>query len=1048
MCSIRVSLSVVYNLVLFAVIGSAQLPVGSVSGTTRDASGAVAPSVAIRISNLNTGDNRTTTTDGQGRYVIPNLRPGEYEVQASLPGFQTAVRRGLKIEIGVESRVDMEMQVGEVQQQVEVIGELPLVNTSNSEVSGLIEAAQVQSLPLNGRSFTDLLTLEPGVRYITAGATGSVSGQGKRISISGSRSTGNTFLLDGSDINDKNSVVPGSIAGVLLGVDTVAEFKVLANAYGAEYGTRSGGVVSAITQSGSNQIHGKIFEYLRNSALDARDFFDRDPRNPTVRSDPPPFKQNQYGFVVGGPLRKDKTFFFGSYEGLRQRLGRTLFGRVPTVAARNGAIGPVDPGVVPFLNTYPLPNGQDFGNGTAEYVISQTIPTNEDYFLARGDHRLSEKFSLFGRYVIDDADKLNASDTGLFREALESRNQWFTLQGTQVITPQLINTSQFAYNRAKEFVSNPPGVEGIDSSRLEIIPGRGPGALTVQGLSALGPGATNPQRYVTNNFQYFDNVVYVRGRHNMKFGASATRIQFNDFFGVRYVGAFAFANLNTFLQNQPQQFFGTIISDPVRGIRQNLFGFYIQDDIKLMPNLTVNLGLRYEFITVPTEVNGKISNLRDVLRDSDFTTGDPYFQNPSLKNFAPRVGLAWDPFSDGKTSVRAGGGIFYDEILPYYYRATVNFVPPFNITYRLTNARLPTAWAPGQALPAAERSILGTLEYDAAQPYALQYNVTVERQFWGGTSVTAGYRGFRGIKLYGIANVNQRIPSRIEPDGRKFWDGDANGNPIAPRPNPNFTDLFVYPARDSWYNGLDIGVNRRFDSGMQFQISYSYAKSIDTASGHSGTTNLVSATDFPQDQIDPKGSEKALSGFDIRSYFRSNFIYDLPFGKNSSGLTGKLVGGWQVNGLLTLTDGSPVSINLSFNRSRSGNAGYADNNDRPNLRSGYSNNPQLGDPNQWFDRSAFELQPAGYFGNLAKNTVIGPGLATFDFSLIKKVSFGENLNLEFRSEFFNLFNRPNFGVPDRFIFLSAAGVSSPTAGLIRATSTSARQVQFAIKLSF
>ncbi|MSO21366.1 MAG: hypothetical protein EXQ56_13090 [Acidobacteria bacterium] len=1044
----RKSLFLVLAILLAGPLGYAQLPVGAISGTTRDASGAVTPGVAVKVASQSTGEVRTAATDNQGRYIIPNLRPGDYDVQASLTGFQTSTRKAVHVEIGGESRVDVEMQIGEVQQQVEVTGELPTVNTTNSEVSGLVEAEQVQSLPLNGRSFTDLLTLEPGVRYITAGATGSVSGQGKRISISGGRSTGNTFLLDGSDINDKNAVVPGSIAGVLLGVDTVAEFKVLANAYGAEYGTRAGGVVSAVTQAGSNQLHGKVFEYLRNSAIDARDFFDRDPRNPTRRSDPPPFKQNQYGFVVGGPVKQDRTFLFGSFEGLRQRLGRTLFGRVPTAAARAGALGPVDPGVVPFINIFPLPNGQDFGNGTAEYVLPQTIPTNEDYFLLRADHRLSEKYSLFGRYVLDDADKLNASDTGLFREALESRNQWFTLSTNQVLSARLINTAQIAYNRAKEFVSNPPGAQGFDLSRLEFLPGRGMGSLAVSGLSAIGVGATNPQKYITNNFQYFDNAVYVLGRHNMKFGGMFTRIQFNDFFGVRYTGAFAFANLNNFLRNEPQQFFGTIFSDPVRGVRQNLAALYVQDDFKLTDNLTLNLGLRYEFITVPTEVNGKISNLRNVLRDADFTVGDPYFQNPSKKNFAPRLGLAWDPFANGKTSVRAGVGVFYDEILPYYYRATVNFVPPFNITYRLTGAKLPLAWAPGQPLPAAERSVLGTLEYQTAQPYALQYNFTLEQQVGSGTSVVAGYRGYRGIKLLGITNVNQRIPTRIEADGRKFWDGDANGNPIAPRPNPNFTDLFIYPARDSWYNGLDIGVNRRFSSGMQFQFSYSYAKSIDTASGHSGTTNLTSATDFPQDQINPKGSEKALSGFDIRNYFRSNFIYDLPLAKNSTGLTKAVLGDWQVNGLLTLTDGSPVNINLTFNRSRSGNTGYADNNDRPNLKTGFSNNPQIGDPNQWYDRSAFELQPAGYFGNLAKNTVISPGLATFDFSLIKNFRLGESRNIEFRSEFFNLLNRANFGVPDRFIFVNATGVPSPTAGLIRSTSTSSRQIQFALKLSF
>ena len=1048
---------------LVAVVALAQLPTGTISGVVNDSTGAVIPGVSVTVTNVEMGASRSLITDAQGRYVVPNLRSGEYDLRASIAGFQTAVRTGIRVAIGEEGIVDFTLQIGEVVQEVVVTGEAPILNTTTSEVSGLVEAAQVEQLPLNGRSFADLMTLQPGVRYITAGSKGSVSGQGRRISLGGARGQDNTFLLDGSDITDKNSVVPGSVAGVLLGVDTVAEFKVLSNAYSAEYGTRAGGVMSAITRSGTNEFHGKVFEYFRNSALDARNFFDRDPGNPTVRSNPAPFKRNQFGFIAGGPIKENRTFFFGSFEGLRDRLGQTLTGRVPTLEARKGNLpsGPVevDPGVAPYLDLWPKPNGRDFGDATAQLITSQSIPTNENYFLARVDHRFSDNYSMYGRYVFDDAEKLGASGTGLWRTQLLSRNQYATVQGSMIISPQLINSLQFAFNRTLENVTSPSGIEGLNESALEFLPGRGMGSLGVGGVSGLGPGALNPQTYISNRFQLIDNASYVRGAHNVKFGMVADRIQYNDFFGVRYKGQFAFTDLSALLQNKPRLFFGTIESDPVRGIRQWLMAFYAQDDIKVSSNLTLNLGLRYEFITVPTEVNGKISNLRDYVNDADFTVGDPYFQNPSLKNFAPRVGLAWDPFSDGKTSVRSGFGIFYDEILPYYYRATVNFVPPFNVNYALFGRSLPKAWVPGQPLPTAGRAILGTLEYVIPQPYALQYNLTVEREVLPGTKLTLGYRGYRGIKLLGISNANQRAPHENDehnPDGRKHFHSDD------PFPNPNFTDLYIYPARDSWYNGLDIGLNRRFRDGMQFQVSYSFGKSIDTASGHSGSTNLSSARDSGQDQTDPKGSERALSGHDIRNYFTAGLLYDLPFGRNLTGIADKLLGGWQTATLLTLTGGSPTTINLTFDRSKSNNRVYGNQNDRPDLGAGFSKNPtsgltagcgaikpgQLGTPDRWYDPCAFELQTEGFFGNLGKNTVILPGLATFDFSLIKNTSIGESQHVEFRAEFFNLFNRANFGLPNRFIFRNSSGIPNASAGIITSTSTSSRQIQFALKFVF
>ncbi|MBI2816805.1 MAG: TonB-dependent receptor [Acidobacteria bacterium] len=1028
-------------------VAKAQVTTATISGTVRDETGAVLPAVNVTIKNLNTGIARTMVTDDRGRYNAPNLLLGNYEVQAELSGFQTAVRSGITLTVGQEAIVDFTTKVGSVTEKIVVTGEAPIVETTTATVAGLVESRQIQDLPLNGRSFADLAVLQPGVTLSRSGSKGFMAGNVQKISIAGARNTSSSFLLDGTDIKDVWGSTPGSVTGVSLGVDTVREFKVLVNSYSAEYGGNGGGVITSITRSGTNELHGSAFEFLRNSALDARNFFDRDARNPTVRSQPPQFKRNQFGATVGGPIRTDKTFFFGSYEGLRERLTTTGFQNVPTALAREGILPAgrveINQAVVPYLNLIPLPiPNSDNRDGTGEFSAQVNTPADENYFMVRIDHNISENDFFFGRYTFDNGTKNNPEILGIRSVNDRSRNQYLTLEETRIFSPALLNVFRFAYNRS--LGENDCVVRVSLPSSLELVPGRpfvcGGGLILPSGIVGLGASGSIPRLNAYNLYQGADNLTINKGTHSIKTGFQIKNIRANTAAWQSQAGMYTFTNLANFLTGRANNFIAAFPdASPVRSWRQTVYGFYLQDEFRWRPTVTLNFGLREEFVTGPVEVHGRAARFVHPLDGNSTIFGTQALYPTDKDLLEPRIGLSWDVFGNGKTSLRGGFGTFHDLLLPWLY-ATVGGarVPPFFERAQIASPPFPNAYA----LLDRRLSLKQIEDINPDRtPTTLQYNFTLQREILPNLMLMAGYIGSRGSHLVSAVDWNKAIPVTLS-GGRKFFpEGSTNRNPLITEHATSLTNA------SSSYNAMIISVNKRFSKGFQFQGNYTFSKAIDeTSQQFAPEVQSVSRQAMDPDDLH---RDKSLSAYDVRHNFLFNYSWDLPFGSGLSGLPGAIVGGWQLNGIISLAAGHPVNVEEGFVRSRSSSTiGIAGAHERPDLVPGKSNNPVLGNPDQWMDAASFKLQDAGFYGNLGRNTVIGPGLANVDLSLFKNINVAGEKTLQFRAEFFNLFNHANFSSPSRVVFTDTSGRPRGDFGRIRSTVTTSRQVQFALKLLF
>ncbi|HWP83894.1 MAG TPA: TonB-dependent receptor, partial [Terriglobia bacterium] len=699
-------------------------------------------------------------------------------------------------------------------------------------------------------------------------------------------------------------------------VETVREFRVITNAYDAEYGRHTGAVVSAITKSGTNEFHGSLFEFLRNDNLDAP----RWETNAFAEGKKPEFRRNQFGAAVGGPILRDRAFFFGSYEGLREELGQTQVYDVPGIALRNSAT--VDPEIRPYLLGYPLPNVIQ-SNGTLDRAdgrgqFSKPIPqvTDEDFLTGRVDLRISDSSSLFGRVNTDDASKSTPGMTT--EEVLSNENRFFTLEETHIYTPALLGRTHFSFNRTRldsaDFVlpefSYPDGFDSFDGGEV-------PGRITVSTLSAWGGGSTNPKHYVQNVFQFKEDFYYSRGRHSLKFGGLFERFQLNDISGFHDGGSFGFASVADFLANRVSTAnFVKPGSDNVRGSRQNLLGLFLQDDISLRPGLTVNLGLRYEIINSPIEVNGKMSNIRDLtaphintVTEATVDIGEPYFTNPSLKNFAPRAGIAWDPFGTGKTSIRAGAGVYHDQILAGSYRSPLGRSGPFYAVAGLAAANFtnlggidfPTAYFTQvkAGLVGAAAPQFDGIEWNMDQPTVYKWSFDIQRELPGGMTAEAGYAGTRSTHLLRSEIMFNTTPSLEPANGRARFILIAQ-----PVNNPNF-DRVRWRTSDatSDYHGLRLSLSKRFSRGFQFQTSYTFSKATDDSSNWVGSGDFGDAN-RPAYRMD---KEHALAGFDVRQSFTANGVVELP-GRNLPGAAGKILGGWSLSSILRLNSGNPVSL--------------------------------------------------------------------------------------------------------------------------------------------
>ena len=1049
---------------------------GSISGTVSDATGGVLPGVEVTITNVDTGQSRFLVTGDEGRYNAVELSIGNYEVRAELVGFQTAVRQGVGLQVGQEAVIDLSLAVGEISEEVIVTGEAPLINTTSATLSSVIDSKQVHDLPLNARNLVELSLLSPGVVQARDASYGgqTTSPAAVKISMGGARIYMTGYLLDGTDITDssRSSGVGGS-AGSLFGVETVAEFNVIQNNYSAQYSRFAGGVISLVTKSGTNNFHGSGFWFHRNDNFDARNFFDR--------AIQPEFKRHQFGGTIGGPIVEDRSFFFFSYEGYRQNTGRSLTAFVPNADAHRGILPgvaePVDihPGFQPFLDLYPLPNGRDLGGGRGEYFAVSDEPVNEDFITARIDHTFSDSDSFFGRYTMSDGDRGIPNALPITGWLSDSFATYVTLEEKHIFSASVINTFRVGFQRTTWSQAPPvddPCNGDCTGSQYDTsgVPGQPFGQFLIGGgFSTLGIFVVGQN--VTNMYSYSDDLFITRGNHSIKAGTSLVRHQNNDHFSGWVGGRYQFTSLENALIGNPTEWRGKIPgASSLRGPREWVIGFYVQDDIKLTPNFTVNLGLRYETITTPVEVNGIQFTLGpDPLNVSQPTDAPPFFDNPTRLNFAPRIGLAWDPFGDGKTSIRTGFGIFHDTILFYQYANAMRRNCPPNTTAVLRSGiGFPRPNAPGLSDECPFGRVgFQAIEFHVNQPYMMQWNFSVERELVAQTTLALAYVGSRGVHLLGHRNINTAEPIGTL-DGRKFFGG--LGDPAAPRRNPAFVSITYWDyGYDSFYHGMTGSLRKRFADNLSFQLSYTWGRSLDTNT-RANSGDVAGAASEPQDTYDLR-QNKGASDHQVEQAFRLNWAYALPI-SGFSGVAGTLLQGWQLQGIVSLRTGGPLSI------STGGGAGLTDFNgdrargqERPDLRPGASPSPVLADgrdPSRYFDTNAFLLQSKGTFGNLARNPLVGPGVATLDFSLLKETNLSEAITMQFRAEFFNILNRTNFGRPSTGIFNRAVddngdgvleeAVTVPggqpeirrnsTTGRITSTGTTSRQIQFGLRFIF
>ncbi len=1037
----------------------------SISGVVSDKSGSAIVGATVTVKSAETGAVRTAETDAAGHYDVPLLPVGNYEATIEKSGFQKEERKGITLVLGQSANINFTLPLGNLEQTVQVTEQAEDATVTTSDTSGLVNEQQVKDLPLNGRSYDQLLTLNPGVVNYTSQRAGGIGTSnsviGNIFSASGHRPQDNLYILNGVEYTSASEInsTPGGVSGQLLGVDAVREFSVVSDSYGAEYGKRSGAQVNIVTASGTNAIHGSAYEFIRNSALDARNFFDF--------AKIPEFQRNEFGGSLGSPIKKDKSFIFVNYEGFRQNLGLSDVTLVPT-SGTNGesnSWASAVPSIKALEPLWPTANGPELLNangtksGIAEAFTNPQQHIREDFGTARFDQTFSDADSLAVVYTADDSEGHSPTTNPFTIIDIFEREQVVSLTETHVFSPNLINRATAGYSRGAFYFNS-----GIDPAVAAELPasaqgwihaGQSVGALvvgggtTLNGASQLTNGGTNAGSNlsaVRNLFTATDAVTLTHGRHLLSAGLWFQPIQANDTLIQDQYGQASFSSLSTFLAGNVSTYTYAPSYTPL-GWRSLEGAFFVEDTIKVNPSLELNIGFRGEFTNGWNEADGRASNYgftNGVINTTPTTGNAALSVNNAAFLPAPRLGLAWSPFPSKKTVIRASGGIYYGLIDNLSYRLDQD--PPFNTVYAV---KAVTAAGVGHTLsfsnisPTSNYTALGFnnsvipsgVQPNLQTPTVESYTLKIEQELFAGTTLSVGYIGSHGY--HELLSVDQNLPTGTVPYPTQVITATSTG--LA---NPAVWNTTNWISQGiSNYNALQVDVSHHLSRGLQFRGVYTFAKSLDD--GDSLNTSV--ATNSPAFASNPNDlkADYGRASFDIRHSAVLNATYDLPLARNARGVENRLLADWQISAIETLQTGIPFTPQLSYNPS---NDGDTRNPVRPSFNPAFTGNIVEGGPNQYFNPNAFLPPAAGTYGNVGRNILQGPSLATLDISLMKKFALTERLNLQFRSEFFNILNAANLNTPNPVVFTAATGGPSPTAGVITSTATTSRQIQFGLKL--
>jgi hypothetical protein len=1022
----------------------AQASGGSVSGRVSDAGGGAVPDVLVTMENQSTGEMRALRTNDKGFYSFPSLAPGRYNAVVWHAGFGNLTEKNLVVAVGEQLMVDFEIKVGIVESSVEVAAHAQEVSLTSSTLTNVVDEQTIRDLPLNGRDWTLLAGLEPGVHTIeaqTAIAAGSNGredrGWGTEMAVGGSRPQQNNYRLDGISINDFTGNGPGNVLGSVLGTDSIQEFSVVTAIPSADYGKTSGGVINALTRAGSNNFHGSAYEFLRNSDLDARNFFDG--------SRVPPFRRNQFGATVGGPIRANRTFFFFNYEGLRQDLSSTTITTVPSATARTGQLVSgtvaIDPKVLPYLQVFPLPNGPVSGD-SGIYAFVTAAATSVNYFTGRLDHTFSNRDSIHGSFLVSNSRTTSPDTTDFVVIGQISQSRFVSVEETHTFRSNLLNILRAGINRD---ISEAPIQAGVvnplaTDTSLGFLPNTPVGSITITGFTGIngGVGALGENNFHYTSWQVYDDLFYTRGAHSLEFGIALERIASNEVGNSNPDGHFAFGSLQAFLTDQPQSFNSTIPGkSPTIYLRQVVPGFYVRDDYRVLPNLTLNLGFRYEMATVPSEKYDRLSNL-DSLTAATPKLGSPYFLNPTLRDFSPRIGFAWDPFRNGKTAVRGGFGIYDTLPLTYQFELLAINEAPFFQTGSLTT--LPKGSFPTGALPLLTANSLGYawVQPDPKRSYVEQWNLTMQQQLAGGMIATISYSGQHGLhQPLRTTDANIVLPAQ-----GLMWPV-PRGSGARLNPNIGAINSLAWLSSNS-YDAGNAGVAWEH-KGVRIGAAYTFSNSIDDSSSSNAVANYNNSM-VGSFVFDP-ALARGLSDFDVRQNFVVNATWLLPRARLARWVTDR----WRLGGIFRSATGLPFTPVIGGDPLGMDNSAAFDFPDRLNM-AGCSNPVNPGNPTSYIKTLCFAApQPATRLGDSGRNIAIGPGLTNLDLAIFKDSHVhSEKFNIQFRAEVFNALNHANFAVPNRTAAQIFTQTFSPvtTAGLLTSTSTTSRQIQLAVKCIF